>query len=77
MIYVRKISVPNLPMLLKKLIIHGQVVVIGDTEGLNDIPGIVGLLAYSKENQTLHMKTNNSWKSLPHEDKVGSTDQWS
>ena len=44
--------------------------VIGEREELNNIPGISGLLAYSRENQTLHVKTNDSWKSLAENDKV-------
>ncbi len=44
--------------------------VVEDSGSLKNIPPVVGLLAYQKDNQSLHVLMNDTWKALAVEEKV-------
>jgi hypothetical protein len=45
-------------------------VVVEDGETLSNIPAVSGLLAYQKDNQTLHVRMKDSWETVAIEKKV-------
>jgi hypothetical protein len=47
-----------------------QVVVVEDGETLSNIPAVSGLLAYQKDNHTLHVRMKDSWETVAVEKKV-------
>ena len=44
--------------------------VVEDGGTLKDIPSVTGLLAYQKDNQSLHVLMNDTWKAVAIEEKV-------
>ena len=47
-----------------------QVVVVEDSASLKNIPPVTGMLAYQKDNQSLHVLMNDTWKAVAVEEKV-------
>ena len=45
-------------------------VVLDDEKSSKRVPAVSGLLAYRKDIQSLHVRMNDSWKTLPVEEKV-------
>ena len=45
-------------------------VVVEDGSSFQQIPTITGLLAYRKDNESLHLRTNDTWKVLAEDKKM-------